>query len=330
MNSYGNLFKLSLFGESHGPAVGVLVDGCPAGLALTEADFSADMERRHPAVAGATARREPDRPEILSGVHDGRTTGGPVAVLFRNTDVRSADYDALRDMPRPGHADFAARLKYGGFNDHRGSGQFSGRLTAGLVAAGVIAKKLIRPAAVEARLIEAGGSADVGAAVERALREGDSVGGLVECRVEPVAAGLGEPWFDSLESLLAHLLFSIPAVKAVEFGSGFGAARMRGQDYNDRIVSASGATATNHAGGINGGISNGNPIVFRVAVRPTASIAVPQETFNFKTGRMDTLSVKGRHDACIALRMPVIVEAAAAVVLAEAMLREQKIPRVLV
>ena len=330
MNSFGRLFRLSIFGESHGPGLGILVDGCPAGLPLSEGDFTDDLERRKPAVPGTTPRREPDRPEILSGLFNGRTTGGPLEILFRNTDAQSRDYDVFRDMPRPGHADFTSRLKYGGFNDHRGGGQFSGRVTLGLVAAGVIAKKLVRPVTIRARLIEAGGKADISEAVERAGREGDSIGGLVECRVESAPAGLGEPFFDSLESILAHLVFSIPAVKGIEFGDGFAAARMSGKDFNDAIMASDGTTATNHAGGINGGISNGNAIVFRAAIRPASSIAVPQETFNFKSGRKETLTIKGRHDACIALRMPVIIEAAAALVMAEVMLLEQKIPRILV
>jgi len=328
MNSFGRLFRVSLFGESHGAGVGILVDGCPAGVPLEDGDFLPDLERRKPAAKGTTARVEPDEPETLSGVYHGRTTGAPIHLFFKNTNIRSEDYDIFRDIPRPGHADFTSRSKFGGFNDHRGSGHFSGRLTLGLVAAGVIAKKIIRPTVVQARLGEAGGSANIEEAIDRAVKEGDSVGGLILCRIEPVPAGLGEPFFDSLESLIAHIIFSIPAVRGIEFGAGFEAARERGRNHNDLIVSADGKTETNHAGGINGGISNGNPILFRVAVKPTSSISIPQSTFNFKSGRREPLVIEGRHDACIALRMPVIIEAAAAMVVADLMLLERKIPRI--
>ncbi len=325
MNSFGRLFRMSIFGESHGPGVGIVMDGCPAGVPLGEAAFADDLNRRRPAGPGASSRRESDRPEILSGIAAGRTTGAPIHIFFRNTDVRSEDYDFIKRIPRPGHADFAARVKFGGFNDARGSGPFSGRLTLGLVAAGVIAKILIRPASVEARLMEAGGDSDVQAAVQRALAGGDSIGGIVACHIESVPAGLGEPFFDALESLVAHLLFAIPAVTAVEFGAGFEAARMSGRAYNDPLVAADGRTETNHAGGVNGGMSNGNPITFRVAVKPTSSIPSPQSTFDFQSGRRETLVIPGRHDACIALRVPVIVEAAAAAVLADLMLLAGKI-----
>ena len=328
MNSFGRLFRISVYGESHGPGIAVGVDGCPAGLRLDEGDFGADLERRKPAGHGATARREPDRPRFLSGVFNGRTTGAPLLIVIDNVDVRSEDYDFVRDSPRPGHADWTARTKFGGFNDHRGSGHFSGRVTLGLVAAGVIAKKLIRPVAIEARLTEAGGEADAERAAADAAERGDSIGGRIDGRIESVPPGLGEPFFDGLESLIAHAVLAIPAVTAIEFGAGFAAARMRGSEYNDRLVSADGRTETHHAGGINGGISNGNAIVFRVAVKPTSSIALPQTTFSFKTGRPEPLTVPGRHDACIALRVPVIVEAAAAIVVADFMLIEGKIPRV--
>ena len=329
MNSFGRLFRLSLFGESHGTGLGVVVDGCPAGVPFNAEDLLPDLARRKPGAAGTTARREDDLPELVSGVHNGRTTGAPILIVFRNADTRPGDYDRFRETPRPGHADFVLDRKYGGFNDARGSGHASGRLTLGLVAAGTIAKRIIAPVAVQARLDEAGGDSDIEAAVARTLAAGDSIGGIVSCRVDAVPVGLGEPFFDSIESLLAHLVLSIPAVKGIEFGVGFRAARMKGSEHNDPIVAADGTTGTNHAGGVNGGISNGNPIEFRVAVKPTSSIARPQTTFDFKTGRPETLSVDGRHDACVALRMPVIVEAAAAVVLADVLLLEQRIPRIL-
>jgi chorismate synthase len=262
----------------------------------------------------------------MSGVFEGRTTGAPVVVLFENGDVDSGAYE--RERLRPGHADFAAREKFGGFNDYRGGGPFSGRLTAGLVAAGVVAKKLIAPASVEAALVEAGGSEDIEASVAAALSEGDSVGGVIECLADGLPAGLGEPFFDSVESLLSHLLFSIPGVKGVEFGAGFAGSAMRGSAYNDVIVSSAGKTETNNAGGVNGGITNGNRLFLRAAVRPTASIARPQAFIDPETGRLRQHSLEGRHDACFALRVPVIVEAATAVVLADLMLLEQKIARI--
>ena len=328
MNSFGRLFRISIFGESHGPAVGVLIDGCPAGVPLAETDFEADLGRRRAGARGTTPRAEADRPVLLSGVFQGRTTGAPILVRFENSAQDLAAYEAIKDTPRPGHADFTGWKKYGGFNDYRGGGHFSGRLTVGLVAAGVVAKKLIRPVEVEARLVEAGGSPDVAAAVDSAAAEKDSVGGVVACEARNVPAGLGEPFFDPAESLLSHILFAIPAVRGVEFGTGFAAARMRGSAHNDPIAGADGRTETNHAGGINGGITNGNPIVFRVAVKPTASIGRPQRTADLRTGKAVEIAVAGRHDTCIALRVPVVVEAAAAVVLADLMLLEQLIPRV--
>jgi chorismate synthase len=328
MNSFGRLFRLTLFGESHGPGVGVVLDGCPAGLPLAEADFAADLDRRRPAEVGTTARREADRPAFLSGLFEGRTTGAPLTLFFANAEARPGDYDFVRTVPRPGHADLTARIKSGGYNDHRGAGPFSGRMTLPLVAAGVVAKILICPAAAEARLEEAGGEADAGPAAARAASEGDSIGGLIACRVAPVPVGLGEPFFDSLESLLAHLVFSIPGVKGIEFGAGFRAARMRGSEHNDPVTGPDGATSSNHAGGINGGISSGNPILFRVAVKPASSIARVQRTWDFGAGRPADLSIPGRHDACFALRLPPVVEAAAAIVLADLMLLEGRIPRV--
>lgn len=328
MNSFGRMFRVSLFGESHGPVVGVLVDGCPAGVPVAEKDFDADLGRRRPGAKGTTARAESDRPEIVSGVFRGRTTGAPILIRFTNAAQDPAAYEALKDTPRPGHADFTGWKKYGGFNDYRGGGHFSGRLTIGLVAAGVLAKKIIRPVTVEAWLVEAGGSRDIDAAVARAVREKDSIGGIVACEASRVPAGLGEPFFDSAESLLSHVIFAIPGVRGVEFGAGFQAAGMKGSRHNDLIAGRDGRTASNNAGGINGGITNGNAVLFRVAVKPTASIARPQKTVNLKTGRLAEIVVGGRHDTCIALRVPVVVEAAAAAVLADLMLLEQRIPRV--
>jgi chorismate synthase len=328
MNSFGRIFRITIFGESHGPAVGIVVDGCPAGIPLTAGDFTEDFIRRKSGSPGTTPRLEEDIPEITSGVFNGSTTGSPITILVQNTNFRSSDYEAVKDIPRPGHADFVAAEKYGGFADYRGGGHFSGRLTTALVAAGVIAKKNIYPVQCSAELIEAGGTPDISAAVKSAMDEKDSIGGIVECRINNVAAGLGEPFFDSLESLISHLIFSIPAIKGIEFGAGFSSARMKGSEHNDKIISVNGQTGTNHSGGINGGISNGNEIIFRVVVKPTSSIAREQKTLNVKTGKMVDLKIDGRHDTCIALRVPVVVEAAAAIVLTDFMLLEQKIKRI--
>lgn len=329
MNSFGRLFRVSIFGESHGCGLGVVVDGCPAGIPLDADDFAPDLQRRKGGVRGTTARIEADGPVIQSGVFNGRTTGMPIAVFFENADARPADYESVVDIPRPGHADFTARIKFGGYQDYRGGGHFSGRLTLGLVAAGVIAKKTILPVTVEARLCEAGGSGDIGKAVECAMAENDSIGGIVECQSSSVPAGLGEPFFDSAESLISHIVFSIPAVRGIEFGAGFAGAAMKGSQHNDAIVDAAGKTGTHHAGGISGGITNGNPLRFRIVVKPTPSISGPQATFNLKSKEMAELKIPGRHDVCIALRMPVIAEAATAIVLADLLLLEQRVPRVM-
>ncbi len=329
MNAFGKLFRISIFGESHGENVGILIDGCPAGLQLSQGDFVIDLERRKGGKAGTTPRKETDFPFIKSGLFNGTTTGAPILIIFKNSDIHSIDYEDMRYRPRPGHADFVAFEKYGGFNDYRGGGHFSGRLTVGLVAAGVIAKKLIRPINIEARLVEAGGSKNIDHAIEFAVREGNSIGGLVECVVTDLPVGLGEPFFGSVESLISHIVFSIPAIKGIEFGAGFLCTRMRGSECNDEIVDRSGKTVTNNAGGITGGITNGNEVYFKVAVKPTSSISGRQRTIDLRTGDTVELSVAGRHDACIALRVPVIVEAAAAIVLADLMLMEQKIKRII-
>jgi chorismate synthase len=323
MNSFGRVFRVSVFGESHGPAVGVTVDGCPPGIALSEADLLPDLARRRSGAKGTTPRTEADEPEFISGVYQGHTTGAPITVLFRNTNVRSKDYDSLKDTPRPGHADLTARAKFKGHNDPRGGGHFSGRLTVCLVAAGAIAKKVCSDISIQATLIEAGNSTDIAAAIDRALETGDSIGGIIECRATEIPVGLGEPFFDSVESVIAHLAFSIPAIKGIEFGSGFAAARMTGSTHNDPITSADGQTATNNAGGINGGITNGNELVFRIAVKPTSSIGMAQQTVNLATGGQETLEVRGRHDACIALRVPVVAEAITAMALADLVLLAQ-------
>ena len=392
MNSFGRIFRVSIFGESHGEQVGVVVDGVQPGIPLSEADFAADIARRRSGAKGTTPRVEADEPHLLSGVYEGYTTGAPLAIVFQNTDTHSQDYEALQAIPRPGHADYTANLKFGGFQDPRGGGHFSGRLTLPVVAAGVVAKKLLGGLVAsatrgrvqfrcDARLAELGGLVDPtawDAALDAARQEGDSLGGVVECTVSGVPAGLGEPFWDSVESRLSHALFSIPGVRGVEFGDGFAAARMKGSEHNDCYAPAGcgkrhhheggchdhGADhegcchehgahhegcchehgeehegcchgheehhegcchrrqglvtpVTNHAGGVNGGITNGNPLVFRVAFKPTSSIAKAQETYDFAKGEMTTLQVPGRHDTCFALRTPVIVEAMAAIVIAD-------------
>ena len=317
MNIFGKLLRIEIFGESHGPVVGVMVDGCPAGIEIMPEDFAADLGRRKGGRPGTTARVETDEPRLLSGVRGGRTTGAPLLILFDNADVRSEDYKAVETLARPGHADFTARRKFGGFADDRGGGHFSGRLTAGIVAAGVVAKKIIRPVSIGSAILSCGGSTDIEKTVAAAAADRDSVGGVVECTVQSLPVGLGEPFFDSFESTLSHLVFSIPGIKGIEIGDGFHGAAARGSEFNDVLVDASGRTRTNHAGGINGGLTNGNDLVFRVAVRPTPTIGREQETIDLETGRPAVLAAGGRHDVCFALRLPVILEAAAALVVAD-------------
>ena len=320
MNSFGRIFRISIFGESHGEVVGVTIDGVPAGIPLDEQSFTEDISRRKSGKRGTTPRKESDKPHIVTGIFNDKTTGAPLTILFHNENTISNDYKNLVTHPRPSHADWVAMQKFKGFADYRGGGHFSGRLTLGLVAAGVIAKKILKGVKINSQLIEVDGCnnpADFPEIIEKAMRSHDSVGGIVECTINGVEVGLGEPFFDSVESVMSHMLFSIPAIKGVEFGLGFGSARLRGSENNDPIISSDGKTATNNAGGIVGGISNGNPIVFRVAVKPTSSIATPQVTLNTETGEPEQLIIKGRHDACIALRVPVIVEAVAAITLCD-------------
>ena len=328
MNSFGRLFRVSIFGESHGPSVGITIDGCPAGLSLAEDDFTVDIERRKGGMQkGTTPRKEDDKPIFLTGIFNGKTTGAPLTIIFENNNTRSGDYEKQRAVPRPGHADFVAHQKFGGFEDFRGGGHFSGRLTVCLVGAGVVAKKLLRSISVQATILEIAGEKDTEAGLQKAIDQKDSVGGIVECRVSNLPAGLGEPFFDSVESVLAHAVFSIPAVRGIEFGSGFAAARMFGVEHNDAIVDAQGATATNHAGGVVGGITNGNEVVFRIAIKPTSSTPKEQQTWNWENGQVETFSVKGRHDLCIALRVPPVLEAVTAIVMADLLQLEQHTKR---
>lgn len=350
----GRLFRVSLFGESHGRGVGVLIEGCPPGLRITEDYLAKELARRRPGARYTSPRREEDRPEILSGVFRGRTTGAPIVVFIANRDIDSSFYEEIRHTPRPSHADYAARVKYWGFNDYRGGGIFSGRITAGLVAAGAVAKALLvthgiriysyitRIGPVEAR-VQAQDTEDFRQRIEespvrcpdpeasnlmeeqlkRVLEEGDSLGGIVETTVFNLPVGLGDPPIDTLDGDLAKALFVIPGLKAVEFGAGFRLASARGSEVNDPWILRDGrlATETNNSGGINGGISNGMPLVFRVAFKPTSTIRKPQKTVDLRTGRPATIRGKGRHDPCIAVRAVPIVEAVTSIVLADHLLR---------
>ena len=327
MNTFGNNIRITIFGESHGPVVGVTMDGVPSGLELDVNDFEADIARRKPGAEGTTARHEQDLPRILGGLYEGHTTGAPLTMVFDNADIVDAHYDKFREIPRPGHADLTAMQRYGGWNDPRGGGQFSGRMTLPIVAAGTVAKKILAMWAedgscsgidMKAEVVQLGGSADRTAwkgLIEAAQAEGDSLGAVVECRAE-VPAGLGDPFWNSVESLLSHAVFSIPGVRGIEFGDGCASAAMRGSAHNDPI-GEDGIPVKNGSGGCNGGITNGAPLLFRVAFKPTSSIARRQDTLNIATGQTESLECGGRHDVCFALRTPVVVEAVTALVLAD-------------
>lgn len=335
MNTYGRKFRVSIFGESHGELIGVTLDGVPAGLELSEQDFEQDILRRKSGSKGTTPRIEADQPHIVSGVFEGHTTGAPLTIVFRNTNTHSSDYSLFAAMPRPGHADLTAALKWDDCQDPRGGGHFSGRLTLPVVAAGVVAKKILKDITlldetpcneIDAKIIELGGVpvSDVPAtqdvavqqALDAAIKDGDSLGAIIECAVPDIDPGYGEPFWDSVESCLAHAIFAIPGVRGIEFGDGFKAAAMKGSEHNDPI-NENGRPTKNGAGGINGGITNGAPVLFRVAFKPTSSIRKAQQTYNFATQQMDELEVPGRHDVCFALRAPVVVEAMTAIVLAD-------------
>lgn len=359
MNTFGRKFRVSIFGESHGELIGVVLDGVPAGLELSAEDFTQDIPRRKSGAKGTTPRIEADAPRIVSGVYEGVTTGAPLTIVFENTNTKSGDYSLFAAMPRPGHADLTAALKWDDCQDPRGGGHFSGRLTLPVVAAGVVAKKILQDATmldetpfagVNAHIVELGGiprkaaGADESAsesssdetaehlshmptewqaAIDAAIKDGDSLGAVVECTVPEIDPGYGEPFWDSVESEIAHAVFAIPGVRGLEFGDGFAAAAMKGSEHNDPI-GPDGRPTKNGAGGVNGGITNGAPLKFRVAFKPTSSIRKPQQTFNFTTGQMETLEVPGRHDVCFALRTPVVVEAMIAIVLADLVLLSNK------
>lgn len=317
MNTFGTLFRTSIFGESHGKWVGITIDGCPAGMELKEEDLLPDLERRKPGAAGTTPRKEEDIPVFVSGTYNNKTTGAPLTIVFENKNTRPADYEEIKTTPRPGHADFVLNKKFAGFNDPRGGGHSSGRLTVALVAAGVVAKKILKGIDIHAQLVEAGGNTDIEAAIQQAVNDNDSIGGIVACSVKGLPVGLGEPFFNSVESVISHAVFSIPAIKGIEFGTGFAAVRMKGSEHNDAMINERGATGTNHAGGINGGITNGNELYFRVAVKPASSTPQEQRTWNTATNSVEPFTVKGRHDLCIALRVPVVLEAVTAITLAD-------------
>ena len=329
IQTFGRYFKISLFGSAHNSVLGIDIEGCPAGLALNPAVFAADLDRRRAGLPGTTARREPDLPLIESGCREGLSTGEPLRISFQNTDVRSDDYQRFINQPRPGHADWVARQTYGPDVDLRGGGIFSGRMTLPIVAAGVVAKQILQQkfqgrVQLTAFLRELGGQPCPSGAepwslpvLQAAIEDGDSIGGIIECAVSGLPVGLGRPFFESMESQLAQLAFSIPGIRGIEFGDGFAAAGLRGSEHNDCFIDADGHTATNHAGGINGGLTNGNKLVFRVAAKPTPSIAREQYSFDSAQNKIAPLSVPGRHDSCFALRLPVVIEAVAAIVLAD-------------
>lgn len=323
-NSFGQILKLSIFGASHAEEVGVVIEGVPEGICFTADMFERDLAHRRPALHGETSRHEADIPTIEGLDAAGCSCGKPIRVSFRNENIRSKDYSHLVSHPRPSHADLVQRRKYGDGYNLAGGGIASGRMTVALVAAGVVAKQILRSTTFSTRLVEVGGCDNPDEfenVIAAAARDGDSVGGVVECRASGVDALLGEPFFDSTESLISHLLFSIPGVKGVEFGDGFAGARKRGSERNDAIVDGLGHTESNNEGGINGGITNGNDVVVRVAIKPTPSIAREQMTYSFDSNSVRPLIIGGRHDACIARRAMVVVEAMVAVALADLYLR---------
>lgn len=361
-NIIGEMFRVVSFGESHGRCIGVVIDGCPAGLELSENDIQRDLELRRPGVSGiTTSRKEEDKVEILSGVFNGYTTGAPICMVIWNKDVRSEDYESIKYTPRPSHADYFAYVKYGGYNDYRGGGRFSGRITAGFVMAGAVAKKLLRKLLgieIMAYALEIGGEKAGNFTIEDARRyryensvraptpetaekmekkileaksRGDSVGGIIECIVTGVPTGLGEPVFDALDSDLAKAMFSIPAVKGVEFGAGFKAARMYGSEHNDpfTIVNGEIRVEKNDAGGVVGGISTGAPLVFRVSVKPPSSISLKQKTVDIRRRTETEIIVSGRHDPCIVPRAVPVVEAMTAIILADHAIRCGLVPPVI-
>ncbi len=361
-NSIGKEFTVTTFGESHGKVVGVVVDGCPAGLPLSEAAFQEELDRRIPAEPKiVSARIEKDTAKILSGVFNGYTTGAPIAVMVENKETKSSDYDAIKDLPRPSHSDYPAHVRYGGFNDYRGGGRFSGRVTVALIMAGTIAKKLLgrynidvlaytksighiksdkaftvaeirkNHYAAATRCPDLACAEKMEEAIVSAKEAGDSLGGVIECLALNIPVGVGEPLFDALDADLAKALFSVPAVKGLEFGAGFRSTELMGSENNDAFLVKDGkvVTATENAGGILGGLSSGMPIVIRVAIKPTPSIAKEQQTINMSSMQDAQISVKGRHDPCVVPKAVPAIEAAVAITLADHLIRSGEIPKIL-
>ena len=326
MNDFGKLFKVNIYGESHNTSVGVLIDGIPAGISLDENDFLSDLGKRKPNKSSQTSRVETDLPIIESGLFNGYTTGTPMLIRFLNNNVHSSDYSNLVNQPRPGHADYVMMKKYKGFNDYRGGGHTSGRLTVGIVAAGVVAKKITN-FQFETELVKLGTLTDMSKKedyLNQIASEGDSVGGVVRITVKNVPVGLGEPYFYSVESAVSQILYSIGAVKGVSFGVGFDGCAMLGSEYNDPIVNENGKTLTNNNGGINGGVSNGNDLIINVFVKPTPSIYKTQQTFNFNENKVAELQIKGRHDAAIVERAMIVLENAVAIALCDLYLLKRR------
>ncbi len=361
-NTLGREFTVTSFGESHGKVVGVVIDGCPAGLPLSEADFQEELDRRIPAEPKIVSPRiEKDTAKILSGVFNGFTTGAPIALTVDNKETKSSDYDAIKNLPRPSHSDYPARIRYGGFNDYRGGGRFSGRVTVALIMAGVVAKKLLgrydidvlaytkaigqiksekafttaeikkNRYAAATRCPDLACAERMEEAIVTAKEAGDSIGGVVECLALNMPVGVGEPLFDALDGDLAKALFCVPAVKGVEFGAGFRSAELRGSENNDAFLVKGGkvVTATENAGGILGGLSSGMPIVIRVAIKPTPSIAKEQQTVNMSSLQNAAISVRGRHDPCVVPKAVPAIEAVVAITLADHLIRSGEIPKIL-
>lgn len=330
MNSFGSLFRVHIYGESHGSGIGVLIDGVPSGIKLTLEDFTKDLSKRKSGKIGTTPRKEDDIPNIISGVFNDFTTGAPINIFFENKNTDSKVYTDFKSHPRPGHADFSATKKYSGFNDIRGGGHFSGRLTLALVAAGVIAKKILNDFIFSSEIESIGilNKLEFDKKLENYLLEtahsGDSLGGTISLTIKNVPIGLGEPFFDSVESVLSSIIFSIPGIKGIEFGAGFKGTEFLGSKFNDCFIDKSGKTSSNNNGGINGGITNGNDIFLKVAVKPTSSIFKPQETFNFKDKNIQSLKINGRHDVAFLLRVPIVLENAVAIALADLYLQNKK------
>ncbi|MFW6110796.1 MAG: chorismate synthase [Thermoproteota archaeon] len=361
-NCIGKDFVVTSFGESHGKCVGTIIDGCPAGLPLSEDDIQKELNRRIPEKPEiVSARREQDKVELLSGIFEGKTTGAPICGLVWNKDVDSEEYHRIKDKPRPGHADYPARIKYGGFNDYRGGGRFSGRITVSFIIAGAIAKKLLQLMNIEvlAYTLQIDGvqtkkdltldeihrntyktkvrspdlekATAMQEAILKAKNENDSLGGIVECTAVNLPPGIGEPIFNSLEGDIAKMVFSIPAVKGVEFGIGFKSSQLRGSENNDpyAIKDRKVVTITNYAGGVLGGISTGMPLVLRAAIKPTPSISKEQKTIDLSTMEETTIKIKGRHDPCIVPKAVPVIESAVAIVLTDHMIQSGIIPKVL-